>query len=299
MVAPGHLSSPFLAELGERARAAFAALPDLEERLRHALELAHTTWPGVEVALPRFLAHLASRCDIDPATQPVELPDNVADLYLACGCVDRDPAAIRSFEDRCIASVDGVLRRMRCEPNDIAEIKQALRERLLFGRDGTRPKIADYRGTGDLGAWVRAAATREALTRHRRPRRDQALDDEALLPATDDPEIQHLKVVYRAEFKEAFEEALGNLKPKDRTLLRQWALDGVSVERLAVLHGLHRTTASRWLGRVRRSLLSATRRGLERRLQLTRTELDSIMRLIRSQIDVSLQRVLGGDADGA
>ena len=70
------------------------------------------------------------------------------------------------------------------------------------------------------------------------------------------------------------------------------ALDGLSIDQLAAFYRVHRATTARWIEAARQAVLDGTRKELIRRLQLSRSELDSVMRLIGSQLDVSLSRVL-------
>lgn len=98
--------------------------------------------------------------------------------------------------------------------------------------------------------------------------------------------------MYRDEFKRAFHAAVEALDDRERLLLRQHALDGLSIDQLAALHGVHRATAARQVQAARQSVLAATQRELIRRLRLARGELASVMRLIASRLDVTLPLAL-------
>ena len=126
-------------------------------------------------------------------------------------------------------------------------------------------------------------------------RRDVAAQDQELahlVAPDDDPEIGYLKRLYRAEFKEAFQLAVAGLDDRERPVLRQHVLDGLGIDQPSALHHVHRATAARWIEAARASILTATQRELIRRLALSRAELTSVIRLIESQLDVSLSRVL-------
>jgi RNA polymerase sigma-70 factor (ECF subfamily) len=69
-------------------------------------------------------------------------------------------------------------------------------------------------------------------------------------------------------------------------------LDGASIDRIAAVHSVHRATAARWLERIRERLASGTRRLLQERLRVSRDELASLVRLIDSQLDLSLSTLL-------
>jgi len=75
-------------------------------------------------------------------------------------------------------------------------------------------------------------------------------------------------------------------------LLHQHALDGLSIDKLAAFYRVHRATTARWLDAARQAVLDGTRRELVSRLQLSVNELDSIMRMIGSRLDVSLPELL-------
>jgi RNA polymerase sigma-70 factor (ECF subfamily) len=111
------------------------------------------------------------------------------------------------------------------------------------------------------------------------------------------PELEHLRRVYTAEFREALLAALGELSAHDRNILRQQYVYRMTIDQIGAIHGVHRVTASRWEVKARTALLAKTRRGLLRQLRIDATELDSIMRVIQSQLDVSLLRYLGDEAD--
>jgi RNA polymerase sigma-70 factor (ECF subfamily) len=80
------------------------------------------------------------------------------------------------------------------------------------------------------------------------PTEETPLDDAGPLavPAPgDDPELEYLKRTYRAEIRQAFEEAARGLEPEERNLLRDHYAHGLSIDRIAVVHGFHRATAAR------------------------------------------------------
>jgi RNA polymerase sigma-70 factor (ECF subfamily) len=110
--------------------------------------------------------------------------------------------------------------------------------------------------------------------------------------AAEDAELQHARREYQVEFKRAFEESLASLSPEERNLLRQHFIDGLSTPQLAALHGQHRVTMFRKLKQACDVLAERTRKLLMERVPMTERELSSLNRLIRSQLDVSLERLL-------
>jgi RNA polymerase sigma-70 factor (ECF subfamily) len=108
----------------------------------------------------------------------------------------------------------------------------------------------------------------------------------------DDPELAYMKATYRAAFKAAFQEALESLQGRERTLLKQQIVDGLGIDELGALYDVHRATAARWVAAAREKLLVRTRRTFMLRARISSDECESIMRMVRSQLDVSLHRRL-------
>jgi RNA polymerase sigma-70 factor (ECF subfamily) len=55
---------------------------------------------------------------------------------------------------------------------------------------------------------------------------------------------------------------------------------------------VHRATAARWLTRAREDLFDGTVAELSQRLNLPAPEIDSVIRIIGSQLDASVTRIL-------
>ena len=306
------LSAAFLAAQAARAASdreaadpedAPVGRPDLEEALAAAASRARADWKDVDAGDEQFAAFLGGRV----AAAELEAA-RVADLWAACACGTGDGRAIAEVEARYFPDVDAALGKMGLSADRIGEVKQGLRRLLFVGdaavgdagtADGAKlaPRITEYRGTGDLRAWLRVTAMRAALKLLRKENRETPTDD-ALLEARaqqDDPELAYMKAAYRASFKVAFQEALESLLPRERTLLKQQIVDGLGIDELGALYQVHRATAARWVQSAREKLLVRTRRTFMMNARISSDECESIMRLVRSQLDMSLQRRLGSD----
>lgn len=266
----------------------------VERVLDELLAVGRAAMPTVSLSAEDFVSYLAERLP-ENATSVEELRAlRIGDLFLACACARGDTLAITLFDSRHLANIGAALRSR--DATTETELKQVLREKLFVSYDGARPKIADYSGRGDLASWVRVVAVRTALNLARGTRHEVPLDEDALLAERTGAgvEVERLKVLYRAEFADAFREALGTLSARDRNMLRQHYVDGLTMEQIGTAYRVHRITVLRRLEQARRTLGKETYRLLATRLRLSRTELDSIMRLIRSQLDVSLSVHLKG-----
>ncbi len=264
-----------------------AALADVEQAVRKA-------WDGKPPHLGDFGAELA-RCLADDA-DPTSVRELAAvDLHLAFAARQGHAAAMGRFESAIMATLDRVIGRVDGSDAFIDEIKQRLRTKL-FVSDGTTPaKIAHYTGQGELLAWVRVVAVREALDSVRAERR-RALDSDDALMAIEasgtGPDMLAFRQQYKAQFSEAFRDALAALEPEQRNVLRLHYVHGLSIDKLGAVLRVHRSNAARRIAKARQDLLSGTRRLLHARLSIDRREFDQLMGLVASRLDLSIERFL-------
>lgn len=263
---------------------------ELDATLLDIFASAAGACPTFSVPREEFVAYLWARLPADVPPQVALGQMHAADLYLACACARGDAQAVAAFDEQCLGQLGRVLGKMGIDADASAEVKQEIRRRVLVG-DGRQPEIVDFSGRGDLRGWVRVMAVRQALRRQERARRDVAVEDDELLErivAPGNPELDYAKGMYREEFKRAFEAALKGLPDRERTLLRQHYIDGLTIDEIGRLYRVHRSTAARLLVRARTRVLEATRAQMMCQLDVQSKDLDSIMRMIRSQIDISL-----------
>ncbi len=217
-------------------------------------------------------------------------PEHADDLRLASAAARGDAAALREV-DALIAAADPAVRRIDGAAAFVDEVRQAVRVRLLVGAP---PRIAAYAGRGPLRAWIRIAATRIALDRKRGGARAVSADEVLgeLVGREPDAELRHLKTQYRVEFRDALTAALAALEARPRALLRLHYVDGVRLAAIGRLYGVHESTASRWLQQAADAVADDARRRLTARLSLSADTLDSVARMVRSQLDLSIARLL-------
>jgi RNA polymerase sigma-70 factor (ECF subfamily) len=269
--------------------------PDLEPQLAECVTRAIAAWPTVKLGGDPLVRAIAARLEADSVTRSLRAMWT-DDLYLAMGCAAGAPGAIEAFEVHYGPVIARAIASACSSIPERADIGQIVRQRLLVSpADSGAPRIATYSARGALRGWVRVVASREVSRMMPRAHREVAAGDDELaelIGADADPEVAYLKRLYREEFRRAFHAAADALDARDRLLLRQHALDGLSIDQLSTLHGVHRATAARWIDAARQALLAGTQRQLIQRLRLSRSELASVMRLIQSQLDVTLPQVL-------
>jgi len=220
--------------------------------------------------------------------------DDISDeLVLAAACIVGDRAALARFDadyreplSALVSSIAG-----SATPDAIQEVWSRL---LVATPERPVPRLADYGGHGSLLTWLRVVAAREALSIVRR-RREVQVDDDAVfgrLVEAMDPALALIRTRSASEVKSAFEAAIAAATVRERNLLRQHLLDGLSIDELARLYHVHRATAARWLASAREDVWDRTQRTLRERLALTPSELASLLGEVRDWIDLSLERVL-------
>ncbi|HVE82772.1 MAG TPA: sigma-70 family RNA polymerase sigma factor [Myxococcales bacterium] len=290
------LSSAFSAAASASLRRRLPAGPALERALQGVLRRARQEQPEVAVAGTDFVRHLAGR--LEPGEDLLAALEalHAGDAYLACACARKEAAALSGFDRRFRRVVaEAVARMVNRDPDFVEDVRQALREKLFVGVRGTPPKILDYSGAGPLDSWLRSAAVRTALNLREGTRREEPMDDalaDRLPESSDDPEIKALKDRCRRELKGAFQAALGQLSAQERDVLRLNLVEGQSIDRIAERFGTHRSTAARWLTQAKQRVTEFTRDELVARLDWNDRELRSVVRLVRSQLDLSIQRYL-------
>ena len=288
---------------------ALNAMPELPARLAALFAEGRDQWPTLAVAPSRLMAFVARTLNGDDIGEPT--PDSLADaidglraadLYLACACAGGDATALATFDRVYMREVDIALAKMRVGPPRSHDIKQLVRQRLFVGAaNGQDGKIADYAGRGDLRRWVRAVAVRTCLNELRRGKLEVLTGDDQLIAqhamAGDDPEVEYMKRTYASEFRAAFAQALAGLGAREQTLLRYHHVDGLNIDEIGAVYRVHRVTAFRWLEKSKEQVVKATLEVLRAKLRVSPGELESVLRMIRSQIHLSLVRQLGGPAD--
>jgi RNA polymerase sigma-70 factor (ECF subfamily) len=265
---------------------------ELEERLRARLQRVGEALEGVEVPQQRLVDELASRSGAEGLDAIDD--EGVVELALACACAERDRRALAIFEQRYTSVVAPALAHMKLDAATVEDVAQAVRDKLLLADAHGKIKLVRYAGRGTLRGLVKVTAVRTAISLLRKHRgTTQPTDDlDRLADPADSPELHFLKAHYREAFRGAFAQAVGTLDRRERNVLRLHLLGGMTLEQVARMYGIDRSTVVRTLQRVRKTLFTRTRKALREDLAVERSELDSIIALIQSRFEVSLGRLL-------
>jgi RNA polymerase sigma-70 factor (ECF subfamily) len=270
---------------------------DVRESARRHFEMGCAAWPQLALEPEAFVAYFERHANAE--VFPRE--GHAADMYLACACACAVDGSLLAFERalagdmaRAIASIDP-------SAAFVADVQQIVRERLFVRRGAEPGKIVDYGGRASLTTWLAAVAVRSAISRRRckgerRHTQFAAEEDRRLARG---PEFEYLRGRYKGVFESAVRRAVEGLPAKERMLLRLNLVDGMSVDKLAAVYRVGRSTAARWLADARRALLKQVRRALRAELHVSSAELDSLAAEMRSQLEVSLLSLLATPTQGS
>jgi len=258
--------------------------PDLVESAWRRCQLER---PDVTVALDAFRGHLAAHLPPELTLTEQLATWCLDDVYLVCGVLAGERAAIEAIEREVVPIIDAAL--ATWDRAVIDETRQRLRAMLMVDHAGRGPLLAQYSGRGALRRWVRVVAAREAGKTRREDLGATPTDDDALfdtLAPPSDPVLSAIKREATVAFKTAFLAALGELELKERAALRLHLLDGLTIDDIAPMYGVHRATVARWIASAKQAVLDKTRRKLMHDLRLEGDEVDSLIRLVQSRIDL-------------
>lgn len=290
---PSEQTESFLSRAPPPLVPALRAHPGLEAALAKLVRDARAAWPEVNMEAGAFLRYVAERLPSTGEAHEVLAGLRAADVFLAFACVRGDARALEALDAHVLSQAGAWLPRE--EPALVDELRQRLRQRLLLAVGGTPPKLASYSGRGPLGQWVRAVALRLHIDERRAAPRELPL--EAAPAALEerlgtDAELAFIRERHQEDFRVAFRAALGRLEARERNLLRLHHVHGLSMDAVSATYQAPRSTVARWIARARERLLALTRDELTARLKLGPDELDSLLRLVCSQLDVSLRQLM-------
>jgi RNA polymerase sigma-70 factor (ECF subfamily) len=287
-------AAAFLAHLDPDRRVEVAAISDLEQLLATQLTTGEAEWPTLALEHTLYLRHLADKL----RERSDELADRVirtmpaADLYLAAGCTSGLPAAIAAFQATILPVVRPALAKLGLSDAIIEETEQRTSIMILVG-DPDRPAIARYGGRGTLKSWVRSIAVR---TGRRLAGKSEGVGGDTehvdlTALGVHDPELALLRERYREQAHAALLASVAALTERQRNVLRQYYLDNLTIDQLAALYRVDRATTARWVIAARTDVLSGVRTHLAAALGADTEEIDSILRLVRSQLELSLRHL--------
>ncbi len=251
-------------------------------------------FPAIVLHPARFAEFLCARLPAAPSLAEALAAVRAADVFLAWGCVDRQPGAFAAFEAQVMPAVERALRGIDRAPDFVSDAANAVRAKLLVSAPGKPVLLSRYLGHGPLASFAMVVAMREAVDRKRRPHLEDTLSHVADALAA--PGSSADSAVARREvaphLRQALTDALAALTPRQRTLLKLQLIKGFSADRLAKLYGVHRATTTRWLTEARGAVFDHVTEALRRQLKAGPQTLARLHEDLAMAVDVTLSGVL-------
>ena len=143
--------------------------PDLRDQadsrraalVRLVLAQGREAFPAVSLADSTLAQCLLAQ---DEEVSPDVVTSHARDMFLAAACAAGDADALSILESGPLREIPAFVARIDTQPDFAAEVAQTVRQKLLVAPAPGQPaKIAEYRGAGPLGGWIRVIAVRVAL----------------------------------------------------------------------------------------------------------------------------------------
>jgi RNA polymerase sigma-70 factor (ECF subfamily) len=283
----------FRAESGAAAAVAedlqAAALGDLLAALYERGRQAYPRLAVPESAFGRWLA----RCAADGDTE--SLADLLAeDVYLACGCAESVRGAVAAFDRQYRRIIRRAVSRVLSAPDEQQEAEQRTWQHLLVGVGDKPPRITQYLGQGRLEKWISVASTRVAISFARGEIVEHRMRKKAITEvAGGDAEHLLMKGQLRESVEAAVGRGLARLKPREQLVLKLYLVSGMTLTAIGRSLGVTRQAVTKTLGQARDSILGEVEGSLRDQMKMSKSDLSSVLRLVASELDVNISRVLG------
>jgi RNA polymerase sigma-70 factor (ECF subfamily) len=261
----------------------------VDARLRVLFDEARTSFPAIVVDPCAFVRYLGERAkpQLPALASMAELRSN--DLYVACACVHGDLNGMATFEHDYLRPAGAAVARSGADRQDVDDALQLLREKLLVAGG----RLREYSGRGSLAGWVRVSLARQLASVQRSRRRRVPLEPNAADQlAASDPDLAMIRRRYGDVFQSAFQDAFRGLTPAQRNVLRLNFVDGLNLDRIAVILKVSRATVGRRVLEARTALLDTMLALLGERLRASPSEIESLLAVVRSTLYGSLAELL-------
>jgi RNA polymerase sigma-70 factor (ECF subfamily) len=251
---------------------------------------AVAAFPSVRVSEAEFSRAWNTRA----AKRPIEAR-LAADVLVAAGIEAGDEAALRWLRAQIHRAAQSLASHV---PNQLlADVESRVLELVAVATPERPARIRDYGAHGPLVGWLQVivARTGRDLAKRSAPSADPSLAEVVLNELEGGHqglETAVLRARLASDLSDALKAAATRLGSRERALLTLHYLRGVGLDEIGRAYQVHRATVSRWLVLAREAFLVNTRDELATRAKVGRVEVDSLVRALQGQLDISLRRVL-------
>jgi RNA polymerase sigma-70 factor len=269
----------------------------LKQDLRQLWVTGTRTLPTLSVAPAAFGQHLAELLRRS-RTAPEAIPSLPAsDLFLAYCAGSGDSAGLERLFSQFRASLKKEALSIVADAALAEEVAHDVLTYLTVAQPGESARLLQYAGRCTLEYWLRVAVMHEAVKRTRGAARTPLEDSIELPEAKTGGELELIQREYQDDLRAALKESVQELSTEDRVLLGLYVNERMTMAALGRMYQLDRSSISRRLAMVRRTVLNRTRRKLAGRLRLPWSEVSSLIRILKTSLSGSwLKQQLEGEA---
>lgn len=248
-------------------------------------------WSRIDLSFPSFLDAVIPRVRDAPHIEKLSWMD----LFLCASCELGEPEGLITLEREYIPSVGLSLRRTGLAEEQVTEVLQQLREKIFTTTTNGSSRLREYSGRSKLTRWLYVIAVRiEHNNRRAESRRDvrDGMAMASLVDALPNPELKIIKTWQRTQVQQIIERSIRALEGETRQLLRLHFVEELSIDRLSLLYNVHRATVARRITQAVHALRGVVQQLAMEELGLNLLEYQSLLRFVRSQMEVNLKACL-------
>lgn len=238
---------------------------------------------------------------------------NADDLCLIVACEKGDETAWEEMVKKFDATVKSAARSVSNNLEDAEDLASSIWAELygLKEKDGkAKGKLSYYSGRGSLAGWLRAVVSQLAVDQFRKQSKfvqieetrefenlanESSEKDEntSLVAHGENPEEILSRSETSKDVKDAFREAMQNLKAEDRLILKLYYFDDLKLKDIGQMMGFHEATASRKLVRIQQDLRKSVEKALADKHGWKQEEVKKHLADSASKLDISLEKMFG------
>ena len=244
----------------------------------------------------RYLAPGAPRAEAEELYRNLRIEE----LALARGCAGGNEYAWECFLNRYRSKLFAAAAAIAREESAARELADGLYADLYGMRQaehGERiSKLASYTGRGSLEGWLRTVLAQEYINRHRGQRRFVSFEERTEEGGQFEAKSESAAPV-DTRLEQAVDAALAETAADERLLLAWWYLDGRTLAEIARMMGVHESTVSRRMDKIKAGLRKRIVRGLRERGMAAREAEEAMEADVRDLlVDVRGRLTQGKDA---
>lgn len=274
---------------------ALVTASEAEEHFARGMELLAKDYPALRLDRVAFARHVATCVNRDAIIDSLERL-HWGDLWVVFGAISGDPIAWGILETQYYSGAIRVLGRLKLSPSELDDVTQHTRVRLFSPGPRGVAKLEQYEARGALSSWLKMVVTRGAIDfLSKKAVEIPAFGNDfwdALPAPQDDSEMALLRRHYGAQLKGIVEAVVGEMEEGEKAVLRYHLVEGLTIDDIAAILGIHRATVARRINKARDAMARNTRERMREHLRVSASQLVSVMRLIDTQIELSLHRLL-------